>query len=727
MSESIILRSFASGELAPGLYARADLAKYVTGARTLRNFIVRRHGGAAARPGFKRVGSMKATGKLLKPFVWKAANASFVIEVGDNYFRFIKDGAYVTVSGVVAYNGATAYVPGDLASSGGINYYCIAATTGNAPPNATYWYALTGSTYEIPHPWLTGAFLGTNTVRWTQQGLTVSITYSGTVPYELTYAGTTRWILSPVTTAPTQAPPTLAAGTAGAVGTRTFKYVVTAAAVETYEESNPSNVATVALAADPTNAAPNALTWTAAAGAAEYYVYSDGGFGNGVYGYLGKAASNAFNDVGQVPDFSVTPPIVRTLFASTNNYPHCAVTWQQRRIYASTANNTEAVYASRVGFPHNFGIRSPLQDDDAVTFTLASEEIQPIQHLVTLKQGLVILTDSREWVITGDEAGVLKPTAINANTHGYWGSSDVKPVVIGNSILYVQTQVKQLRDLRFDERVDGLGGRDLTLYAAHLFESTTITNIAYQANPDSIVWAVLADGTLVGLTYIREEDVWGWHRHDTQDGDFKDVCVIPESAGDAVYVAVDRGGSTYTVERMAARVPATLADTFRVDAGITYSGVSTTAITGLSHLEGQDVYAFCDGARVEGPLTVVGGAITLTTACTKAQVGLPIISDLEPLDLDVSGSDVRDKKKKVSNVALLLEASFRGFSIGPDADSLLEHQLEPWQVDTAPFTGKVEVAVGSSAYGDSGRFFLRHVDPTPLTVLGLIPHVTIGG
>jgi len=727
MAESVVLRSFAAGELAPGLYARADLAKYITGARTLRNFIVRRHGGAAARPGFKYVGAMKSTGKLLKPFVWQAANASYVVEIGDNYFRFIKDGAYVTVSGVAAYNGATAYVPGDLVASGGVNYYCIANTTGNAPPNVTFWYPLTGAIYEIPTPWTTGMFLGSNTVRWTQQGLVVSITYSGVAPYELAYQGATRWVLSVVTTGPSQAAPTLAAGTPGAAGARTFKYVITAATVETYEESNPSNVATVAAAADPTTAAPIALTWTAAAGAAEYYVYSDGGFGNGVYGFLGVAAANAFNDVGQVPDFSVAPPIPRTLFSTANNYPRCSITYQQRRFYASSANNPETVWGSRTSFPHNFGIRSPLQDDDAITFTLASEEIQPIAHLVALKVGLVILTNTREWVFAGDEAGVLKPTALNGDVHGYWGSSDIRPVIVGNSILYAQTQLRQVRDLRFDERIDGLGGRDLCLYAAHLFEGKTITDLAYQLNPDSIVWAVMSDGRLLGLTYIREEDVWGWHRHDTAGGSFKDVCVIPESTGDAVYVAVDRGGASYTVERMASRIPATTADAFRVDAGITYSGAATTTITGLSHLNGSDVYAFCDGTRVEGPLTVGGGAITLATAASKAQVGLPITCDLEPLDLDVSGSDVRDKKKRVGNVSLLLESSFRGFTIGPDVDHLLEVNLESWDTDVAPFTGKQEVALSSSAYGDGGRFFLRHIDPTPLVVLGLIPHVTIGG
>jgi len=38
-----------------------------------------------------------------------------------------------------AYSGATAYVVDDVVESSGSSYICIAATTGNAPPNASYW------------------------------------------------------------------------------------------------------------------------------------------------------------------------------------------------------------------------------------------------------------------------------------------------------------------------------------------------------------------------------------------------------------------------------------------------------------------------------------------------------------------------------------------------------------------------------------------------------------
>src|SRR5919106_1603653 len=119
----VMQRSFAAGELAPSLATRADLAKYQSGLRACRNFVVQRHGGVANRSGSKFIAESKSNGDtFLFPFVFAAADASFVIEAGQSYFRFYRNGALVRVSGVAAYNGATAYVQGDLVVNGGVNY-----------------------------------------------------------------------------------------------------------------------------------------------------------------------------------------------------------------------------------------------------------------------------------------------------------------------------------------------------------------------------------------------------------------------------------------------------------------------------------------------------------------------------------------------------------------------------------------------------------------------------
>lgn len=732
MSETLVQRAFGAGELAPGLGARADLALYTLALRTCRNFIVRRHGGVWNRPGTRYVATTKLdtdSDCKLYPFRFAAGGGSCVIEAGDEYFRFHQDGEPVRVSGVAAYSGVTAYIPGDVVSQTGVNYYCHTATTGNAPPDTDFWHALEDDILELPTAYPSGAWKDPARSCWSQQGFIITISNLGHVPRELVRESATRWYLRDIVTAPRQDAPTSPTGTAGAAGTRTFQYVITAASVETYEESLVSAVVTIATAADPTEDAPHLVEWVApTATPAEYYIYGDGGAGNGVFGFLGTAKGDeSFRDIGYVPDFGQTPPEARALFNAENAYPALNTVYQQRRVFAGTHTDREAVYASVTGFPHNFSIRSPLQDDDAVTFRLASATLQVATQLLPLKE-LVLFTDTGAWVLQGDEAGVLRPTAINPRQHGWSGSAFVPPVVIGHTAIFVQARGSVLRDLAFDERVQGYRGRDLSLYASHLFTGYTIDRLAYAEVPDSTVWAVRDDGTLLGLTYILEDDVLGWHRHDTLNGTFEDVCTIDEGDEDAVYVVVRRtigGTATRTIERFASRQYAALADAFHLDCGLTIENdPAATVIGGLSHLDGATVYALADGI-VRGPFLVNGGVITLPVAAATVHVGLRITAQLETLDLDVAGSALRDKRKLVKSLGLLLEASSRGFSVGPDTDHLFPVRAEGWDATTS-VTGRVEINA-TGRFTDHGRMVVQHVDPTPLAVLAVLPHVEVGG
>jgi hypothetical protein len=739
MGETVIQRSFAGGELAPALHARADQVKYVTGLRTCRNFLVERQGGVSNRAGFRYVASCKTASAavLLLRYVSEVAGESVLIEAGAGYFRFYKQGAPVTVVGVLAWNGATNYVQGDLASSGGVNYYAIAASVGVAPPNAAKWYAMpAGNLLEIPHPFTTNDLF-----HWEQSGRVITLTHTTTRPQELHYLALTRWVLLPVTTAPWSTPPVGLAGVAGAVGTLDYRYKVTAAQIDSYEETTESAQVQILNCATPTPAAPNALTWTPLVGAVEYYVYCDP-FTNGTFGFIGTATGvAAFKDAGFAPNFQLTPPLARVLFATAGNYPNRCAHYQQRRFFANTVNDPDAIWGSRTGFPSNFTISSPLQDDDALTFRIIGNQYNPVRHLLGLKS-LIVLTDAGEWTV-GLPKTPLTPSDIPADQETYVGVGEITPVVVGNSILYVQARGSVVRDLRFDQTVEGLGGRDLTLFAAHLFDGKSIRAIDYAQTPHSIIWAVRSDGVLLGLTYVREEEVYGWHRHDTGAGGFFwDVCTVPEPLEDAVYVIVRRtigGNFVRYIERLAPRTILDFdAECFFVDAGLSYSGVAVSNVAGLGHLEGQVVAVVGDGQVLydgnpigadAAAFTVTGGTlpVPLVGLYTHLHVGLPIrYAEIELLDLDVQGSNLRDKKKRIGSVSLLLDKSSRTFWAGPDANHLLQEQLEPWQAHEDQASGQVELAM-TADYNNYGRVFIRQTDPLPITILGVLPNVELGG
>ncbi len=192
---------------------------------------------------------------------------------------------------------------------------------------------------------------------------------------------------------------------------------------------------------------------------------------------------------------------------------------------------------SQTGNYHNFNISEPLRDDDAVTFTIAASQVNEVRHLVPLSD-MIILTSGGEWLLTAND-GVITPSSIQVKPQGYRGSSDAPPIVVGNTIIHIQSKGAIIRDLAFALESDSYTGNDLTVLASHLFAGKTVKEWAYSQAPHSIVWVVLSDGTLAALTYMREHEVWGWSRHDT-DGTFESVCTIAEGDEDATYFVVKR-------------------------------------------------------------------------------------------------------------------------------------------------------------------------------------------
>lgn len=741
--QNLVQRAFAAGELGPAFHARADLDLYARALKTCRNFTVLRSGGVANRAGTRFIAEAKDSTGLVKlyPWVFTAAGDSTLIEAGDEYFRFYKNGAPVLVTEVDAYDGGDSYVVGDLVSDSGANFYCIAdAAPGDDPTDPAFWYPLTGDIYEIPTPYAAESFNSPGPLRFSQNGAEILITHTAYRPAILAnLAGVNdpnpKWTLTPLVTAPgIPAPAGLGATAGGTGGGLAPSYVVTAVMAETLEESLPSTPAAIVNGDPPTEAAPNMLAWTTVTGAVEYRIYLDP-YGNGVFGYIGTALGQVtYADTGFAADFLNTPPQARDLFATTLNYPEVCAHYQQRRIVAYTDNQPATLWTSRTGFPKNFSIRSPLQDDDAITATLAGTDMNVIRHVLGLRR-LVVLTDGGEFVARGDAQGALTPLSIaSLDQPGYNGASRAFPAIVGSTAIYVGSTGNTVRRLLFDETVaDGLTGGDLTIFAGHLFEDYTLGRLAFQRAPASIVWSTRSDGTLLGLTYLPEDNTFGWHRHDTAGGVIEDICVVPEADGDVLYMVVAReidGEDLRYIEKLERRplqfTDANVADeAFFVDCGITYEGTSTVDIDGLDHLEGLAVYALA-GGLVQGPFTVSDGAITLTTAATVAHVGLRITAHLETLDLDVHGTGLRDRVKRVQSLGVIVQASKSGFYAGRTTSTLRRFRRESFLPATGIFSGYSEVNL-DAAFESTGRTIIAHTDPTPLTILGLIPRFEVGG
>lgn len=253
MSQRTIARSFSSGELTPELFGRIDLAKFQAGLGLCRNFVVLPHGPAANRSGTEFVKEVKNS--LVKtrliPFTYSVTQ-TMAIEVGAGYFRFHSQASTLLYAAPAAWNIATNYAIGDLSSSGGVNYYCVSAHVGHAPPNATYWYPLPADlTYEVPNTYAEADLMD---IHYVQSADVLTLTHPNYPVQELRRLAAAKWTLTaPVFQAPTNAPTGVSvSATPAAVTTTLYQYVVTAINNANLEEtiaSTVSNGATVAISA----------------------------------------------------------------------------------------------------------------------------------------------------------------------------------------------------------------------------------------------------------------------------------------------------------------------------------------------------------------------------------------------------------------------------------------------------------------------------------------------
>lgn len=776
---SVLQPTFAAGELSPSASARTDIARYYTGLKLCRNFMVMPYGGVRNRPGTKFVCEVKDSAKQYRliPFQFNDVQ-TYVLAFGDLNMRVIKDGGQV------------------LYSSG---------------PNL-------GQPYELAMPYTQNDL---SLLNFTQSADVMTFAQPSYKPRELSRLGHDNWTTAEINLAPRIAAPASVTASAGGTGiTQTWRYAVTAVLDDgnTLDESLPTSSNTVTVYADNLSAA---ITWTAVAGATYYIIYKDKA-GAGIYGFIGRATGTTFNDQNMTPVNTDTPPNGNDPFVGAGNYPGAVGYYQQRLVFAGSNLNPQTVWMSKTGLFKNFGYSIPSKDDDSITFTIASTEVNRMRHLLGLRK-LLGLTSGGEWTFSGADTGLTAKT-VQASQEGYDGSAIVRPVVVGNSAVYVQARGNRVSSFGYSLDADGFAADDLTLFSAHLFRGKELTNVAYQKIPDSIVWYVRDDGILLGLTYMPEQQLVGWHWHDT-DGFIESIACVPEGQEDALYMLVRRtvnGVQKRYIERMASRQVISIEDAFFVDCGLTYDGRntdttktftlsggstwgfpevvtmtavghapfvvgsvgqnyslkrtttdenddSTTSIvrvevvgyasasvvtvklliicpetlrgtpvsawarqvktlSGLGHLEGKKVSILADGS-VHPQRDVTGGAITLQEYAGVVHAGLPYVSDMETLDLELKNANetVLDKKIAVTSLTVLVEES-RGILAGKDKNSLYpqKYDRDEYEPPIELLTGQAEIPISNDWQG-KGRVFIRQSDPLPLSVLAVIPEVTIGG
>ena len=407
-------------------------------------------------------------------------------------------------------------------------------------------------------------------------------------------------------------------------------------------------------------------------------------------------------------------------FNATSGYPRSVCLHEQRLCFGGTKAQPNTIWCSAIGDFENFELG--VNASDAVQFTLAASEGNRINWMFSQSE-MLVGTSGDEWTIgAADSASALSPTNVKTRRQASYGSKYMRAAMVNDVLLFVQRNGRKVRELVYELNKDGWVAPDLTLLAEHITVGE-IVEVAYQQQPDAILWCVRGDGTLIGMTYERDQKVVGWHRHTIADNaDVESVATIyGNETEDEVWMVVKRtvSGQTYrTIERFPllwrANFDNQTTTSWRyLDGHVAFaSGAANRSVAGLFYLNGKTVSIVQNGV-LTGTAVVSGGAITVP-ATTAGYVGLPYISTLTPmkLDMDLEDGSSQGRKKRIHKVVIRTQKS-QGGEVRVNAGQ--------WYDLASTLTTGDQKILTAGTFGFDADVSVQQSDPYPMCVLAIEP------
>ena len=760
--------SFNAGEFSPFLTSRSDLEKYKSGCQRLENFLLLPYGGALRRPGTEYLGVPKFNNKRCRLHGFNfSTTTNFVIEFGDEYCRFWSNGEQVTVGGN-PHEVATPYLEADLRSL----QFCqvndlLYIAHPEYPPAKLIRNADNDWDYqEVAWDW--PPVLDENVEN-------ISIDPSGTGPGTITLTasdpifeaghigsywlighrrnnawkkislGTTTVYSSELFMLPGEWEVTTYGSWQGTVFLERRSTI--GGEWEIIRAWNSSEVGHRNVSATGREEKPCALriSFEAEGEAGDFEpvaileLAETRGYGIvQITGFTSATSVTAETDENlYLFSDAATNIWHEAAFSDVQGYPRAVALHDQRLLWAGTAKKPLSIHGSQIDDFEDFLVGELA--DEAIFFTIASNESNPINWMISQQGTLLIGNAGEEWTFErSDESEALGSANVKVTRQSSYGSAYIQPRMVNEVVMFVQRQARKVRELTFAFEKDGWVSPDLTVLAPHI-TGDGIVETAFQQQPDACYWIITADGNAAGMTYERDQNVVGWHKQ-TTDGTFESVATIyGGTAADEVWFSVQReinGETVRYIERMQPDHREFFEDMDKfnywyADAGARFtSGSPTTTVTGADHLEGKTVMILADGATQE-PKTVTGGSFDLESPASNVFYGLPYTSVLKPMNIEIPMQDGSTKSRtaRVHRVALEVYKSM-GCQVSSDDENWddVYFRLPQYEMDSSPppFTGKKKVPVDST-YEDYATVAIRITQPLPLCLLSLTPILDFHG
>lgn len=314
------------------------------------------------------------------------------------------------------------------------------------------------------------------------------------------------------------------------------------------------------------------------------------------------------------------------------------------------------------------------------------------------------------------------------------GSDSVMNAKLDSSLLYVHSSQTRLISLSYDSSLYDYRANDLSLIAPEVGQPA-VTKIAVQRQPDTRIHCMRSDGKVAILVFDDIEQVQCWVEYET-DGSVSDILIFPGDDEDVVYYLINRttGNTGYFLEKWAKESECQGGTTNKqADSFITYSGSSTTTITGLDHLDDKSVVVWGDG-KFNGTYTVSSGSITLSTAVSEAVIGLGYTATFESSKLAYAAAlgSALTQLKRISQVGLVMRNTHAtGIKYGPDSSNLDDIPKDDLPLASGVpdedhvFSDYDQVMFSfDGIWNTDPRLYLQAQAPKPCTVLASVFQIT---
>ena len=410
------------------------------------------------------------------------------------------------------------------------------------------------------------------------------------------------------------------------------------------------------------------------------------------------------------------------IFSASFGYPRTITYFQQRLVLGGTRKYPNYIWLSRAGDESNF--LTTTSDGDSFTVAASSEQLSNVLHL-SQSRGIAVFCGGSELAINAQDA--LTPSNANILEHTAYGITEtIKPIKVGSELLFVQRGAERVRTLVYDYSQDGLVSNELSVLASHIGEEGRgFKDMAYQQEPDSVIWFVLNDGTLATLTLDREQSVISWARHNI-GGQVISITALPSTTGaDKIYFLVNRNG-TIQIEQLQENL---LLDT-AIELSVTHTETNSIVSHNLIEKLGDQVSAYYkdDTTTYVVPILNRSGN-TLTIDCDRnvdqIYIGRKFTAKVSLLPPELSQAPATSNPSlfKVDHMNLYLYKSINPTVNGEMVE--LKDMDEEFLDSPKPFTGQKRISLDGWNTYDNFKLEIAQDQPLPFHITATVLELNI--